>query len=420
MVASLLAVQVTAQPTRLIAGPEKLSSELGQLDPASVADVIVQYKTDPTARHRRRIQDLGGAEKHRFDFIKAAHYSISARALAKLAEDPDVLSITPDYKVAGTLEYARPAVGANTAFQYGFNGAGIGVAIIDSGITVNVDLSNTNANTKPRIVYEEDFTASGIEGNPDASDHYGHGTHVAGIVGGNGANSSSSRYSRSFVGIAPNVNLINLKVLGGDGSGNDSAVIAAISRAIQLKATYNIRVINLSLGRPVFQSYRVDPLCQAVEQAYKAGIVVVVAAGNEGRNNSFANNGYGTISAPGNDPYVITVGAMKDAGTLTTADDTMASYSSKGPTLLDHVVKPDLVAPGNRIISVLSDEKNTLIGTFPANGITQDYYATKDAPVKLSKDYVRLSGTSMAAPMVSGAAALLLQKDPTLTPLSRT
>ena len=119
---------------------------------------------------------------------------------------------------------------------------------------------------------------------------------------------------------------------------------------IQLKTKYNIRVINLSLGRPAYESYTLDPLCQAVEAAWKAGIVVVVAAGNDGRDNTYGTNGYGTISAPGNDPFVITVGAMDTQGTPSPADDQIASYSSKGPTFYDQVVKPDLVAPGNRII----------------------------------------------------------------------
>ena len=129
-------------------------------------------------------------------------------------------------------------------------------------------------------------------------------------------------------------------------------VIAAINTAINLKTRYNIRVINLSLGRPVYESYNLDPLCKAVEAAWKAGIVVVVAAGNDGRNNSAGTNGYGTIMAPGNDPYVITVGAMKTMGTYSRSDDLIASYSSKGPTLIDHIVKPDLVAPGNRVVSL--------------------------------------------------------------------
>jgi serine protease AprX len=143
-------------------------------------------------------------------------------------------------------------------------------------------------------------------------------------------------------GIAPNVNIINFHTLRQTGQGTDSSVIHAISKAISPKNQYNIRVLNLSLGRPVYESYALDLLCQAVEAAWKAGIVVVVAAGNDGRTNCSIYNGYGTITAPGNDPYVITDGAMNTKGTPDRFDDTMTSYSSKGPTAIDHIVKPDL------------------------------------------------------------------------------
>src|SRR5205807_507643 len=156
-------------------------------------------------------------------------------------------------------------------------------------------------------------------------------------------------FSQTFKGIAPGANIVNLRVLDENGSATDSQVIAAISQAINLKSKYNIRVINLSLGRGVYESYKLDPLCQAVERAWKAGIVVVVAAGNNGRNQP--TNGYWTINAPGNDPYVLTVGAMKTQGTPDRSDDTIASYSSKGPTLIDHISKPDVVAPGNLLVS---------------------------------------------------------------------
>src|SRR6266446_960172 len=180
---------------------------------------------------------------------------------------------------------------------------------------------------------------------------FGHGTHVAGLIGGAGVSSGlANGYQAVYAGTAPNVNLVNLRVLDQYGFGTDSQVIAAIQQAIALQSIYNIRVINMSLGRPVFESYTLDPVDQAVEAAWKAGIVVVVAAGNNGR--YAATNGYATIGAPGNDPAVITVGATLTLGTATRVDDTIASYSSKGPTAIDHIVKPDLVAPGNRLVSL--------------------------------------------------------------------
>jgi len=176
------------------------------------------------------------------------------------------------------------------SLEPGLNGSGIGVAVIDSGIANVPDLTAGN------IVYSQDFTGSGT-----AADQYGHGTHVSGILAGNGKESSGLFYTYQFLGIAQDVKLINLRVLDKNGAGTDSEVIAAIQTAIQLKSKYNIRVINLSLGRPIYESYKLDPLCQAVEQAWKAGIVVVVAAGNYGRYDAAGTNGYGTITAPGND-----------------------------------------------------------------------------------------------------------------------
>lgn len=392
-----------------LADSSKVSRDLAGKAPGAVVDVIVQFRNAPTEQQHKKVKDKGGNLKSRLDAVKGALYSLPAAAINDLAADPDVVYISPDRELRGALDYANSTVGADIARNYGWDGSDIGVAVIDSGITVREDLRVDFSSRKSRIVYSESFIGS------SATDESGHGTHVAGIVAGNGELSTGSSYKATFRGMAPKANLINLRVLDSQGSGTDSAVISAIQRAIQLKSTYNIRVINVSLGRPVFESYATDPLCQAVEAAWRAGIVVVVSAGNEGRNNSQGTNGYATISSPGNDPYVITVGAMKTVGTVSRADDVIASYSAKGPTLLDHVVKPDIVAPGNRIIS-LQDTSGQLAASYPGNKVLLSYYDKSVNGTSTSNAYFRLSGTSMAAPMVSGAAALLLQKNPLLTP----
>jgi serine protease AprX len=196
-------------------------------------------------------------------------------------------------------------------------------------------------------VYHQDFTGTPTTNAAGAQyDLYGHGTHVAGIIGGNGYLSGGQ-----YEGVAPGVSLVDLRALDENGAGTDSTVIAAIQEAISLQKTYNVRIINLSLGRGIAVSYTQDPLCQAVESAWKSGILVVVAAGNYGRLSVDGSNGFGTITAPGNDPYVLTVGATKSNGSSSPSAQTLASYSSKGPTTYDHVVKPDLVAPGNDVVS---------------------------------------------------------------------
>jgi len=218
------------------------------------------------------------------------------------------------------------------------------------------------------------------------------------------------------MGIAPSVNLVNMRVLDHTGAGKDSNVIAAIDQVIswQQQNPGTRHVINLSLGRGVYTSYKNDPLDQAVEAAWQAGIVVVVAAGNYGRDNSVGEHGYGTITVPGNDPYVITVGAMNTLGTMSRSDDVPASYSSKGPTMLDHVAKPDLVAPGNLITSTLGASAS-MPTLFPSLKVPYGQYK-KNGGSSASSYYMTLSGTSMAAPVVSGAAAMLLQQNSSLTP----
>ncbi len=400
----------------------KLSKDLQHISASGNVDVIVQYRTMPTDAHYARVSNRGGALRQDLRTLKAGAFKVSVKSLPDLANDPDVSFISPDRPVAASSNYSNPdfyedAVLAQAAWTQ-YDGSGIGVAIIDSGIAsrsqrgggfFSYGLSN-GSDFGNRVVYNQSF----VQGEKWIfSDPYGHGTHVAGILAGNGANSTGFGFTKTFVGMAGNANLINLRVLDENGSGTDSQVIAAIQTAIQLKDVFNIRILNLSLGRGVFENYTQDPLCQAVEAAWKAGIVVVVAAGNDGRNDSAGTEGYGTINAPGNDPYVITVGAMKPMGTPTRTDDLIASYSSKGPTLFDHIVKPDLVAPGNRIISVLSSQNAPLYSS--ANALEDDYYFAFGGE-RPSRLYYLLNGTSMATPVVSGAAALVLQQNPNMTP----
>ncbi len=193
----------------------------------------------------------------------------SGEQLQALAADGGVGHLSGDTLVRSMMAVADQAIGADQAWAGSLpgvgsvTGRGIGVALIDSGISNHKALAG-------RILASVDFTQS----NGKGEDELGHGTHIAGIVGGNGA---------EFKGVAPGAWLVSLKVLGADGSGRTSDVISAIDFAIAHKDKFGLRVINLSLGRPVFESYVDDPLCQAVERAYRAGLVVVASAGNYGK-----------------------------------------------------------------------------------------------------------------------------------------
>jgi serine protease AprX len=370
----------------------------------SMVTVIVQYRQMPTDSSIRTMQLGGAAIKSKLHTIRAVTMRVPVSMLANLAKDPNVAYITPDRPVSmtwGNEDYTTAVEADVAAAQFAQDGTGVGVAIIDSGVADHGDLHD--ASGASRVVYSQSFVA----GDATTPDKFGHGTHVAGLIGGTGANSGTANgYQAKYAGVAPNVNIINLRVLDQNGSGTDSQVIAAIQQAIALKDTYNIRVINMSLGRPVFESYTLDPVCQAVESAWQAGIVVVVAAGNRGRDNAMGTHGFATIGAPANDPAVITVGATRTMGTATRVDDAIASYSSRGPTLVDHLVKPDLVAPGNRLVSL----------RVAGSTLDTKYSSFEVAPLVGTPKYFRLSGTSMATPLVSGAVALMLQQNPGLTP----
>ena len=369
-------------------------------------EVLVQYKSQPTGEHHHRVLDRRGKIRQTFEHIPVVHYDVSPEALADLEADPDVVSITPNRPIEGFLDHATYSAHywplSNHYVSIGRGKAwGIGIAILDSGINAAHPNFDAWDSDRSRVVYSQSFVGG------DTNDGYGHGTHVAGIaVGVDNVTADIRNNTTSYFGVAMDANIINFKVLDNNGKGNDATVIAAINTAITLKTRYNIRVINLSLGRTVTESYKTDPLCQAVEAAWRAGIVVVVAAGNGGRDNSHNTKGYGTITAPGNDPFVITVGATNDKADYDLNNDVIATYSSKGPTAIDHIVKPDLVAPGNRIVSDLS-YGSYLPNHYPGNQITTKTYDPNGSSA-YSKYFLTPSGPSMAAPIVAGVAAMLI------------
>lgn len=386
--------------------PSKYSPDLAPyVGTTGNVTINVQFKSMPATGKFKTWQGSGASLRWKLPMITAATMTVPASMLPTLESEASVVYMSLDRKMTmtanpATEEFASAVEADVAASQYGFTGSGIGVAVIDSGIASHPDLNNASGSS--RVVYSQSFVA----GDTTTSDKFGHGTHVAGLIAGSGASSGTGNgYAATYAGMAPGVNLINLRVLDQNGAGTDSQVIAAIQEAITLQSTYNIRVINMSLGRPVFETYTLDPVDQAVEAAWKAGIVVVCAAGNNGR---FApTNGFGTIGVPANDPSVLTVGATMTEDTATRVDDKIASYSSKGPTAVDHIVKPDLVAPGNAQVS-LRAAGSTLDTAYPQ-------YEVSPSNGNASKYFV-LSGTSMATPIVSGAVALVLQQNPSMTP----
>ncbi|MBZ2175679.1 S8 family peptidase [Schnuerera sp. xch1] len=323
--------------------------------------VIVQLKKDDN-RLEDGIMSVSTNVKKRLPLINGIACDLDTETIYKLASNPNIEYISFDSEVYTLLDISVPTMEAQFPYAQGYKGKGITVGVIDTGVAPHQDL------TKPvnRIIDFKDF----VNNETSAYDDNGHGTHVAGIIAGNGY-SSRGLYS----GIAPESNILAIKALNDNGSGNTSDIIDAIAYAIETKDEFNTKILNLSFGSPANSNCNKDPLCNAVKKATKVGLIVVTAAGNSGPNEK-------TIVSPGISPDVITVGAVDHRRTIDTSDDVVASFSSRGPTN-EGLSKPDIVAPGVGI--------NSLSNTKPDG-------------------YKSLSGTSMATPLISGSVALLLNK----------
>ncbi len=362
---------------------------------------------------------LGGRVHQMHATMGVATVELPLGRVRELAAEKDIEYISPDrplqafghLETATGADQARPLARMNGVAN--LDGSGIGIAVIDSGVDRNHKLIRPAAE-HPGIVAATDFIGTDAQ-----TDRFGHGTFVASVAVG-----SAALKSGTYEGIAPSANLINLKVLNDDGVGLTSSLIAALNWCVLNRLRYNIRVINLSIGTPAKDSYRNDPLCLAARRAHTAGILVVAAAGNEGKDR-FGNKLYGGIHSPGIDPSVLTVGAANTFKTDRRSDDRVASYSSRGPTRgyyadaagvkhYDNLLKPDLVAPGNQITSASSrnpdeeDDLNNLVVTYPS--------LAANTSVKVEDRTMFLNGTSVAAPVVTGAAALLFELNANLTP----
>ncbi len=375
-----------------------LLAQIAAESPEQAVAVIVQ-KAGASDRAEKLAARLGGTVTKDLHIINAFVAEMTAGAARQLAASPAVRWVSMDGPVESTGKGGSPGggtpqnyyldtLGVRQVWAMGLKGAGIAVAVVDSGVSSDKDFSaNLATGSGSRLVRQISFSANSSTPN----DTYGHGTHVAGIIGGNGFDSGGA-----YTGVAPEVNLISLKISDDTGMAYESDTVAAMQWIYDNKTAYNIRVVNLSINSTVEQSYHASPLDAAAEILWFNGIVVVASAGN------VATSGYNPVkAAPANDPFIITVGASDEKGTARTSDDVLASYSALGFTP-DGFFKPELIAPGSNIVGVLS--RNSPWNTQYPDRVTSN------------GEYFRLSGTSMSAPMVAGAAALLLQDEPNLTP----
>ena len=336
-----------------------INEKVKDMKDAALIPVIIQMKE---GYKHLDVTPLGGKHRQSYSLINGFFAEIPAKAIEQLAKDPGVFAITYDKEVKPHLNIASPTLNSNFLWQEGYTGQGVTIAIVDSGIYPHADFQN-------RIIGFKDF----INSRTVAYDDNGHGTHGAGCAAGNGA---------VYDGPAKDASLVGVKVLNSTGSGTVSTIIAGLDWVVANKNAYSIDVVAMTPGSTISQSSNTDPLCAAVRRVWNAGIVVCISSGSSGPNPS-------TITCPGNEPLIITVGASDDKSTVYVTDDIVASFSSRGPTSIDGWAKPDVVAPGVNVT----------------------------APINTSAtSYATWSGTSASAHLVAGVCAQYLEAYPTATP----
>jgi serine protease AprX len=355
-----------------------------EAQPSSLLPLIVREASPRSDAAERLVEGLGGTVTHELSIIGAFSAKVPASKLSSLLGSPDVLKVWGDGRMhflGDTSKYDKSSpnyvwqksIGLQDVRQ---DGSGVTVAVLDTGIIPSVDFGN-------RILAVADFTPDG-----DGLDRYGHGTHITSVLAGDGSLSNGT-----WTGVAPNASLVSVKVAGADGSTDVSVVIAGLQWIVANRDQFKIRVLNLSFGTDSKQSYALDPLNYAVEQVWFSGIFVAVAAGNSGPS-------VASINKPADDPYVVSVGGADLKNTTDFKDDIVADFSSLGPTQ-DALAKPDLSSPSITLVG-LRDAGSTIDNEHPSARVG-DYY-------------FKGTGTSQAAAIVSGVAALMYQAYPNLTP----
>ena len=415
--ASALAASMGAAvgPASAAVGAAGTSARSTQLGTASVP-VIVQARTGHRQEAAVAVRSAGGHVGRSLPIVEGFAAQLPTAAVRQLSADPAIRTITPDSHVrfsmrpVGADDFADSAdsrdvasnstagdfggtaddglatnyprsTGATSAWAQGTRGAGVSVAVIDTGISPVPDLAG-------RTVAGPDFSGE----RNSLRDSYGHGTVMAGVVAGNGT-SSASAPGGAYIGMAPEARVVSVKVAGRNGATDVSKVLAAMQWVGSYHTQHNIRVVNLSWGTTSHQSPSRDPLNFAVQRLWGLGIVVVAAAGNDGPAS-------GTITKPGDDPVIITAGAYDDRQNTSLTDDVVTAWSSRGPTAAG-TAKPDVIAPGRTIVSTRA---------------AGSYVEANNPQAHVGSHYIRGSGTSQASAVVAGSVALLLGRRPSWRP----